>query len=151
RPGRDSRIRCPGCRRVSPLAWLARRWRSSIRGVVENGRVQHRGNRGETRLRSQNRGTQAARHPQPLGSRDSPMSKPQMPGDDFLAPEQARQLDQLCDQFETAWKHGHRPAIEPFLGDARGDDRMTLLRELLLVDLSYRSRNREPIVVDDYL
>ena len=41
-------------------------------------------------------------------------------------------IDQACDSFEAAWKAGRRPDPAAFLGPAAGEERATLLRQLLL-------------------
>ena len=37
-----------------------------------------------------------------------------------LSPAEARQIDQICDRFEAAWKAGQRPRLEDYLGPADG-------------------------------
>jgi tetratricopeptide (TPR) repeat protein len=53
-----------------------------------------------------------------------------------------RQLDQICDSFEAAWKQtltgADRPNLEEYLGVVAGPERQALLRELLAVDIGYR-------------
>jgi serine/threonine protein kinase/Tfp pilus assembly protein PilF len=55
-----------------------------------------------------------------------------------------RQLDQLCDRFEAAWKAGQRPRIESYLGDLAEPERSELVRELIRVEVHYRRRWEEP-------
>src|SRR5262249_46332974 len=39
---------------------------------------------------------------------------------EFDSPTQAQRIDKVCDRFEAAWRAGHEPRIEDYLGD-RGD------------------------------
>lgn len=55
----------------------------------------------------------------------------------------AREIDQLCDAFEAAWKRGIPPSIERALAQSPLPIRPRLLRELLHLDLEYRSMRRE--------
>jgi eukaryotic-like serine/threonine-protein kinase len=59
-------------------------------------------------------------------------------------------IDRVCLDFEAAWKKGHRPCIEDYLGAAQGAERNRLFRELLLLDLDYRSRGDDPPSEDEY-
>ena len=67
-----------------------------------------------------------------------------------LSPAEARQIDQTCDRFETAWKAGRRPRPEEYLGTAGEPRRSALLRQLLLLDWDYRSRAGDDPRVADY-
>jgi hypothetical protein len=55
----------------------------------------------------------------------------------------SREIDQLCDAFEAAWKRGDPPNIEQLLARSPLPLRPRLLRELLHLDLEYRSLRRE--------
>ena len=59
-------------------------------------------------------------------------------------------IECVCLQFEAAWKKGHTPQIEEYLGAAEGPERDGLLRELLLLDLDYRNRSDEHPTEDEY-
>jgi WD40 repeat protein/tetratricopeptide (TPR) repeat protein/tRNA A-37 threonylcarbamoyl transferase component Bud32 len=61
-----------------------------------------------------------------------------------------RDIERSCDRFEAAWKAGPRPRIEMFLGDAHTSARPELLRELLVVELGYRTRAGELPTPDEY-
>ena len=50
-----------------------------------------------------------------------------------------RDVDEACDRFEAAWREGDRPLIEDFLGTTAPSDRLVLLRNLLDLELIYRS------------
>ncbi len=67
-----------------------------------------------------------------------------------LPPDQARHLDELCTQFEKAWKAGQRPRIEDYLADAQEPERSALLRELILLDRDYRRVRGEECSREDY-
>src|SRR5262245_37966647 len=52
-------------------------------------------------------------------------------------------MDEVCTQFEIAWKGAARPRIEDFLKGAAGPERPALLRELVLLDVYHRGRRGE--------
>ena len=52
-----------------------------------------------------------------------------------------KQLDRLCDEFESAWRRGDRPQIEQFLQRFSPARRPDLLRELLALELDYRDED----------
>jgi tetratricopeptide (TPR) repeat protein len=60
-------------------------------------------------------------------------------------------VEEACERFEAGWKAGRRPAVEDELAGAGGPVRPMLLRELLLVDMSYRRRAGERPDADEYL
>jgi WD40 repeat protein len=55
-----------------------------------------------------------------------------------------RSADQQCDLFEAAWKAGQRPRAEDYLASVPEPERPTLLRELLLLEIDYRTWAGEP-------
>jgi serine/threonine protein kinase len=57
-----------------------------------------------------------------------------------LPPEEIALLDRLCDEFERAWKAGRPPQIEEFLARAAPSLRPNLLRELVKLEVVYRTR-----------
>jgi WD40 repeat protein len=59
-------------------------------------------------------------------------------------------VDQVCTQFEIAWKDGGQPRIEDFLGDATEPERSALLYELVLLDAHYRRGRGEQPAASDY-
>jgi eukaryotic-like serine/threonine-protein kinase len=61
-----------------------------------------------------------------------------------------RQMDEVCDRFETAWREGDRPLIEDFLGATTGLERPALLRHLLDLELVYRGGFGESPVPSEY-
>ncbi|HKB35081.1 MAG TPA: protein kinase, partial [Gemmataceae bacterium] len=72
----------------------------------------------------------------------------------------SRLLDEVCDRFEAAWKAAHprsgspagaRPLIEEYLADIPGPQRLTLLRELILLEVDYRRRAGDGPCPEEYL
>ena len=59
-------------------------------------------------------------------------------------------IDQVCLQFEAAWKRGEPIRIEQYLGENRGTERSRLLRELLALELDYRTRQGQRPTEDEY-
>jgi tetratricopeptide (TPR) repeat protein len=86
------------------------------------------------------------------------MSDPSPADETVLSPFEAARVDDICDQFEAAWKGGRRPRIEDFLGadtepekePAPAPERSALLRELIALDVAYRRRSGEVPEVNDY-
>jgi serine/threonine protein kinase len=76
-------------------------------------------------------------------------------GGETLSPAEWRQVDEICNAFETAWKSARtqkqRPQIEQYLADAPEPLRVKLLWELLEIDVAYRQRQRERPKLEDYL
>ena len=62
----------------------------------------------------------------------------------------AGRLNPVCDRFESQWLAGSRPRLEEFLPLAVEADRAALLRELLELELHYRSRRGENITEQEY-
>jgi eukaryotic-like serine/threonine-protein kinase len=60
-------------------------------------------------------------------------------------------IDEICDQFEAAWKTGERPCIEDYLARGDASDRAVLLRELVILDLFWRKRAGEHPEPREYL
>lgn len=69
-----------------------------------------------------------------------------VPGDAALF----RRIDPVCDRFEAAWKAGQRPLIEEYLDTGEEPAGSSLLRELLLLELDYRTRTGEKPVPGEY-
>jgi len=61
-----------------------------------------------------------------------------------------RRLDQICDQFEAAWRSGARPLIEDYLKDGPPQDVAELLLELLVLEIMYRRRRGEEPREEEY-
>lgn len=62
----------------------------------------------------------------------------------------ARHINQLCDEFEIAWRRTPRPVIETFLALAADSERDELLRELIGLEAEFRRRAGERPELDDY-
>jgi eukaryotic-like serine/threonine-protein kinase len=60
------------------------------------------------------------------------------PDSDSLAPEAAWRVEQICSRFEAAWKAGHRPLIEDLLGQVGDAERVSLLHELVALEIACR-------------
>ncbi|MCO6455183.1 MAG: serine/threonine-protein kinase [Pirellulaceae bacterium] len=67
-----------------------------------------------------------------------------------LPVELERKVDHVCRQFEAAWRLGHRPSIEEYLGTAQGPLRASLLTELLALELELRQSEGERPTVWQY-
>jgi eukaryotic-like serine/threonine-protein kinase len=59
-------------------------------------------------------------------------------------------IDQICDGFEAAWKSARQPQIEAFLDVMTGPGRHLLLRELVELDVHYRTHHGESPGLADY-
>jgi serine/threonine protein kinase len=59
-------------------------------------------------------------------------------------------VDQVCDEFEDAWKQGRPPELGYFAQDLDTPVGKALLRELLKLDLAYRLQRREPPKAEEY-
>jgi hypothetical protein len=59
-------------------------------------------------------------------------------------------IDACVQPFEHAWQGGGRPTIDDFL-PRDGPDRLTVLRELVKVDMERRRHAGEPVRAEDYL
>jgi WD40 repeat protein/serine/threonine protein kinase len=60
-------------------------------------------------------------------------------------------VDEIADQFETAWRSLAPPQVADYVGDATGPRRVALLLELVKLDRAYRRRLGEERCVKDYL
>jgi tetratricopeptide (TPR) repeat protein len=77
------------------------------------------------------------------------MSQP--PDSDLWSPTLARHVDAVCDRFEAAHQAGQRPRVADYLDEAPGEEHPVLLRELLALDLAYRSRGGETPAPEEYV
>src|SRR5258708_2898089 len=59
-------------------------------------------------------------------------------------------IDGVADRFEAAWKDEAVPAPGEFLVGWEGEARLRLLRELVLLDRSYREHRKLPCADADY-
>src|SRR5262249_47726348 len=71
-----------------------------------------------------------------------------------FTPSLLHHVEQVCDQFEAAWKSaastGQRPRIADYLGDTPEPERSTLLRELVALDIDYRREAGEQPQPEEY-
>lgn len=65
-------------------------------------------------------------------------------------PNAVRQIEQICDRFEAAWKDGQRPRLEAYLSQADAHLHSALLRELLPLDWEYRMRAGDQPQASEY-
>ncbi len=70
--------------------------------------------------------------------------------DDSLPLPVLERIDRVCLEFEAAWMAGRAPRIEDYLGETEGSERRELFRELLLLELDYRSRREQQPTPDEY-
>jgi serine/threonine protein kinase/DNA-binding SARP family transcriptional activator len=59
-------------------------------------------------------------------------------------------VNQLCDEFEDAWKSGRQPRLEDYLNRAPAPGRTLLLRELLCLDYHYHCRLNRTFPLEAY-
>jgi serine/threonine protein kinase/formylglycine-generating enzyme required for sulfatase activity len=69
---------------------------------------------------------------------------------DILTLSEAELVDQACDRFETAWRSGDWPCIEGYLDAAGGRCRITLLHELIKLELELRLKVSEQPTAEEY-
>jgi WD40 repeat protein/serine/threonine protein kinase len=72
------------------------------------------------------------------------------PADDPLPVDQEVQVDAICNSFEDAWRNGPPPRIEDYLDRAPASARAFLLRELIGLDVHYRTGTGQTIVPAEY-
>ncbi len=61
------------------------------------------------------------------------------------------QIDQACDEFESAWREDRRPRIEDYLERTDSEGRSTLLRAILATELELRRIEGETPSLLEYL
>jgi len=61
------------------------------------------------------------------------------------------EIDALADQFESSWRSGEEPRIEEWLAKATPVIHPALLKELLAVEVEFRVRRNETLVIESYL
>jgi WD40 repeat protein len=60
-------------------------------------------------------------------------------------------VDEIADRFEEDWQGGTPPRLDYYLQGLSGAQRLALLRELVKLDLAYRSKQGEKCQAADYL
>ncbi|MCA9170052.1 MAG: protein kinase, partial [Planctomycetales bacterium] len=59
-------------------------------------------------------------------------------------------IDDLCLEFEDAWRAGQRPLVPSYLGRCGSSQRAMVFRELIILDIDYRRRAGETPQATDY-
>src|SRR6266542_2300422 len=67
-----------------------------------------------------------------------------------LSEEAVWRLEEACCRFEEAWRAGQRPALEDFVAESEGEERLAWLREMLRRAAYYRRRAGEGPSAADY-
>jgi serine/threonine protein kinase/Tfp pilus assembly protein PilF len=70
---------------------------------------------------------------------------------DLWSPSLARRVDAVCNRFEGAHRAGRRPRIADYLAEAPAEEHPVLLRELLALDLAYRSQSGDAATPEEYV
>jgi len=73
------------------------------------------------------------------------------PPQDQASLDAARQVDELCDRFESQWLAGTRPRIEDYVRAAPAALRRALFQSLVAVELELLDRTGRPPLETDYL
>jgi serine/threonine protein kinase/pSer/pThr/pTyr-binding forkhead associated (FHA) protein len=73
------------------------------------------------------------------------------PKGNVVATSPAGDVDELIARFEGEWNALRSPRIEEFVAAAKEKDRLTILREFVLLDLEFRLKAKDPVRVEDYL
>jgi WD40 repeat protein/tRNA A-37 threonylcarbamoyl transferase component Bud32 len=66
------------------------------------------------------------------------------------SPTLQERTDRACDSFKSRLRSGERPRLEEFLGTVTGEEKRSLLRELLRVEVEYRRQRGESPRPEDY-
>ena len=66
-------------------------------------------------------------------------------------PRSFQRIDIACDAFESEWRSGGSPQLEPFLVGFEEPLRAKLFAELLVLDVCYRKKNGRKIARENYL
>src|SRR5262245_60158089 len=61
-----------------------------------------------------------------------------------------KQIDRLIDEFEGEWAAGRRPRIEQSLESVSESERRRVFRELLTLELTYRTKAGDAPTRDEY-
>ncbi len=71
-----------------------------------------------------------------------------MPRD--VRPHAARQIEELCREFERRWRSGGRPEVGEYLRRVEDPQRGALLGELVALEVEYRRQGSESVTLDEY-
>ena len=66
------------------------------------------------------------------------------------SPDQIRQIDAICDRFESALRSGTRPNIEEFLTQVDVELQGAVLKELLPLEIEYRQKHGDTLTASEY-
>lgn len=69
---------------------------------------------------------------------------------DVLDDDPDQQIDDIADQFDEAWARQSRPDISEYVQRLPPPFRNDLARELIAIDIEYRTKNGETVFPDDY-
>ncbi len=58
-----------------------------------------------------------------------------------LTPAQWREVDDVCDRFEAAWRAGKQPRVEDYLSEIGSEIEDAVIKELLVMDAAYLQRS----------
>ena len=73
-------------------------------------------------------------------------------GNDVVQPTSVwKRIDELCDQFEAAWKADERPRLEQYLQEVAEADRPELFQQLFPLELHWRLRRQEEPTLEEYV
>ncbi len=72
------------------------------------------------------------------------------PLSDAATPSPGEHIEAICSQFEKGWKAGQRPKPEQYLTNTPAHGREALLLELLGLEYSYRRKNDESGIEDEF-
>lgn len=79
------------------------------------------------------------------------MTDGETPSQESVPLSMARRIDQVCEQLEAGWRHGHPPRLEDLLGDTSEPERSERLRRLLELELELRKGKGERPRAEEYL
>ncbi len=69
---------------------------------------------------------------------------------DDLSISQVQEIDQLCSQFEQAWRDGRQPRIEDYLEKVATPVHDALLKELIAAEVDLRRNAGEEVQIEEY-
>ena len=78
------------------------------------------------------------------------MSTPRDRDSNALEATQMLRINRLCNEFEASWQAGTPRPLEKLLNDLTGTEWQAAFRELLPLELEYRRRAGQTVVLDEY-
>ena len=70
---------------------------------------------------------------------------------DRLSPTAKIRVNRCCDEFELLWQKNEFADLDEFVRQLSPSDLITVIRELVEIDLTYRNRTRRAIEIESYL